>query len=247
MDRSEMPKEHIVQQGEHLSSIAALEGFGDFHVIWNHPDNASLKAIRDPHVLFPGDILTIPDRQEKQERRATDDTHVFQADVPPLFLRCKLIDVDGVEMKGTPCDVALESGKPAEPVEPADDQGIVEKRMGRVVKQGELIAHLEKPDPTDVKFDLRIGSLNPETKISGQQARFNNLGYFAGYSVKDLDQLLWAAEEFECDHIAKPAKRPTIVAAPPEGEEDPATNDTQGKTGVQEDKIVKKLLAVHGM
>ncbi|HBY61029.1 MAG TPA: hypothetical protein DEH78_14495 [Solibacterales bacterium] len=242
-----MPKTHIVQQGEHLSAIAAQEGFGDFHVLWDHPENAAVKALRDPHVLFPGDQIFIPDREDKQERRATDQTHVFQADVPPLFLRCKLIDVDGNKMSETACDIALESGKPAEAADPTDTEGIVEKRMGRVVKQGELIAHPEKPEPHDVKYDLRIGSLNPETKISGQQARLNNLGYFAGYSVKDLDQLLWAAEEFECDHIAKPAKRPAIVAAPPDGEEDPATNDTAGKTGVQEDKIVKKLLAVHGM
>jgi hypothetical protein len=32
-----MPKTHIVKQDEHLSGIAARYGFGDFHIIWDHP------------------------------------------------------------------------------------------------------------------------------------------------------------------------------------------------------------------
>jgi peptidoglycan hydrolase-like protein with peptidoglycan-binding domain len=34
---------------------------------------------------------------------------------------------------------------------------------------------------------------------SGQRARLNNLGYFAGFTDRDQDQLEWAIEEFQAD------------------------------------------------
>jgi hypothetical protein len=41
---------HIVQQGEHLSGIAAKFGFSSFRTIWQHPENAELKKLRkDPN------------------------------------------------------------------------------------------------------------------------------------------------------------------------------------------------------
>ena len=95
---------------------------------------------------------------------------------------------------------------------------------------------------------MRIGSLNPEFKLSGQQARLNNLGYFAGYSLRDLDHLLWAAEEFACDKIAKPVtKRPKIAPAPPQGEDDETNADPVARTGVIEEPIFKKIKLEHGI
>src|SRR5437870_2055914 len=140
-----MSKTRVIKQGEHLSGIAQEEGFVNFHTIFDHPNNAALKALRDPHDLFPG-------------------------------------------------------------------------------------------------------ALNPATKLSGQQARLNNLGYFAGFALRDLEQLLWAAEEFACDHIGKPVKtRPAIKPAPPGGEDDPDVADPNDKTGIQDAKIIAKLVAVHGI
>src|SRR5450432_2358900 len=50
---SVMPTCHIVEQGEHLSKIAADYGFRDSDTIWHYPDNAELKAKRKtPHILF---------------------------------------------------------------------------------------------------------------------------------------------------------------------------------------------------
>ena len=90
-----MPKKRIVQQGDHLSKIAAEEGFANFHTILDDPDNAELAKKRDPHVLFPGDELAIPDRQDGEESGATENVHKFQTDLQPLYLRCKLLDIDG--------------------------------------------------------------------------------------------------------------------------------------------------------
>ena len=48
-------------------------------------------------------------------------------------------------------------------------------------------------------FRFLIGDLDPVDTPSGQRARLNNLGYFAGFSDRDEDQLAWAAEEFQAD------------------------------------------------
>ena len=187
-----MPKTHIVQQGEHMSGIAAQEGFGNFHTIFDHPENSDLAAKRDPHVLLPGDEVFIPDREDRTESRPTDATHTFQTAIPSLFLRCKLLDINGTPIKHATCNVTIDSG--AAPDVTTDDKGIAEERIGRLAKAAQITAHLppapsadpDNPPPdVTVVFDVKIGSLNPETKCSGQQARLNNMGYFAGFTVKD--------------------------------------------------------------
>jgi hypothetical protein len=55
---------HVGTQREHLSAIGQQNGFRSYHTIWDQPNNADLKAKRDPQVLFPGDQLFIPDDRE---------------------------------------------------------------------------------------------------------------------------------------------------------------------------------------
>ena len=247
-----MAKTHTVKQGETLSSIALENGFRDFHSIFDHPRNAALKANRDPHVLFPGDQLFIPDRTPKNESRSVDATHRFVLSISKLFLRLRLLDLNGRALAETPCDVGLEADKEPTP-DTTDGKGILEEPLEPTVRKGEVLAHVPATAPPDapeqkVKFDLRIGNLNPEFKLSGQQARLNNLGYFAGFDLKDLDQLLWAAEEFSCDKIAKPvARRPKIKPAPPTGEDDETASDPKARTGIADDAIFNKIKSEHGI
>jgi hypothetical protein len=240
-----MAKTHIVKQGEHLSGIAAENGFGDFHVIWDHPSNAALKAKRDPHVLFPGDKLFIPDRQEKTEQRPTTQVHLFEVFLLPLFLRLRVLDIDAKPVVSTPCLLGLEEAELQSKT--TDGKAIVEEEIEKLVKNGELhIERKKKPPKKDaaaeiekIKFDLKIGSLNPHTTLSGQQARLNNLGYFAGFTVNDHAQFSWAIEEFQCDHMSKPVKQtPEIV---------PESEDPNAITGVKNQAVANKLRDVHGI
>jgi len=247
---------HVVKQGEHLSQIAKNAGFRDFHTIWDHPANAQLRATRDPHVLFPGDKVFIPEHKTKAQDRGTDALHDFVVTLTRLFLRLRVLDLDGNPITGAACDIALQSGKDADEAS-TDGKGIVEDEIpDPAIHQGEVTVHVPppKPPPPDpvpekkLKLDVHIGKLNPEFKLSGQQARLNNLGYFAGYTLKDLDELLWAAEEFECDHITKPVpKRPEIVPAPAGGEDDENTTDPQQHTGIKDATIFNALKKAHGI
>ena len=260
-----MSRIHVVEQGEHLSSIARLNGFHSFHPIWDHPNNAALKRTRDPHVLLPGDKLFIPDLIPKTERRPTGSRHIFAAKTTRIFLRLRVLDVNGKPLKSIPCDAFVSAGVQVSDSVPTDAKGILDdpKPLDPTVRTGQVLAHVppapplppKKGDPppppgreTLLKFDLRIGDLNPAFKLSGQQARLNNMGYFAGYTLRDLDQFLWAVEEFECDQIAKPVKsRPQIVPAPKEGEDSKNNPDPDAHTGVQDAKIVAALQKAHGI
>ena len=71
-------KQHTVEAGDCLISIAAHYGFS-VDMIWNLADNASLKDKRkDPNTLVPGDIVVIPDRREKVVSCETAKTHTFK-------------------------------------------------------------------------------------------------------------------------------------------------------------------------
>src|ERR1035438_4067954 len=84
---------YTVVQGDHLSKIAKDNGFPDYHIIWDHPNNADLKNKRkNPNVLHPGDQVFVPDKEQKQESGSTEKRHTFVIKKEPLKLRLVLED-----------------------------------------------------------------------------------------------------------------------------------------------------------
>src|SRR3954454_18458351 len=101
-----MSVEHKVIQGEHISGIALLYGYADYMSVWKHPDNAALRERRKtPNILLAGDIVSIPDRQEKTIACPTDCRHEFRIDGTSLMLRLKLQQSYGQPLSGTSCDL----------------------------------------------------------------------------------------------------------------------------------------------
>jgi hypothetical protein len=196
-----MPTVHTVAPGETISSIADQFGFLDFETIWKDPANAELRAKRgDGHVLFPGDQVTIPDRQLRSVQGATTQRHRFVAQQKGLLLRIVLLDEGEKPLADAPCvlDVA---GASKELV--ADADGVIEVQVPRNATR----AHLTVDDPKkrfDVRVPLVIGGLDPVEEASGQRERLRNLGY---YLVEDDDDdplaLRSAVEEFQCDKEMK--------------------------------------------
>src|ERR1700761_3612824 len=88
-----MATAHTVQQGECMTQIAAAYGFADYNAIYQQPDNAELRKYRpSPNVLYPGDVVQIPDLQRKSVDRSTGQSHKFQVTVPKKELRVVLLD-----------------------------------------------------------------------------------------------------------------------------------------------------------
>lgn len=87
--------EHRVTQGDCLLSLAQEHGF-DWETLWNHPDNAELKRRReDPNALKPGDVVAIPERQEKQETASGESRTQFRRKGALARLRLEIHAVPG--------------------------------------------------------------------------------------------------------------------------------------------------------
>lgn len=181
--------QYTVQQGDCISKIAQDYGLTS-NKIWNHPNNAQLKTKRkDLNVLYPGDVLYIPDREAKVISRATDNRHTF--------IR-----------KGTPAKLVLrltQHGKPRanEPYVLVVDGDV---RTGNTDGDG-WIRQVIPPDASEgtlqlkngqESYPLNLGALDPVEQITGVQARLKALGYYSGSADgSESPQLSEAIREYQ--------------------------------------------------
>ena len=188
---------YTVQQGDHLSGIAAKFGFRDFNTIWNHPSNAGLKQKRqDAHVLLPGDTIFVPDKGEKTVQAATGSVHNYKLKSKPLMLRLGLQDFDGQPIANADCELEIE-GKTLKLKSNA--KGLIETPVDPTARKGTL-----RVPTLQLEYPVMIGHLDPLEEDSGWQARLINLGYHAGaVGDPDQEQLGYAIEEFQCDQKLK--------------------------------------------
>jgi len=188
---------HTVKQGEHLSGIAKQYGFTDFRTIWDRSENAEIKEKRkNPNILYPGDKLFVPDKEEKEESGETEECHHFKLKGTSLKLRLVINDVGQQPLANTPCELHV-GAKVYELT--TDDNGQIEQTIPKDAKEGFLL--FKDPQvPFEQGIPIKIGHLDPVEEVSGQKARLNNLGYNAGpLDGADEEKLLWAIQEFQCD------------------------------------------------
>ena len=176
-----MAGNHTVQQGECLSSIADSYGFADWHIIYDHAQNADFRQLRpDPNVIFPGDQLYIPDPDLKHESGATERLHTYELKAEKTLLRIKLEDEDGLPFANQKYELTVGDRVFAGST---DGDGLLEQEVGATDTTGQLVVWKPSPDdglPRGITWTLEIGSLDPVEEISGVQARLNNLGYDSG-------------------------------------------------------------------
>jgi N-acetylmuramoyl-L-alanine amidase len=174
-----LSKLHTVAKGECLSTIAELYGFRDYRLIYEHASNAEFRKQRpNPNIIYPGDVIAIPEKVPKVEAIDTGKTHPFILAGQPVLLRIAirgetdepyaqkrfLLEVNNRQYKGS-----------------TNAEGLIEVRLPPASYQGQLSMWLEddSPNPSAV-FNLQIGHLDPISEVSGVQARLNNLGFRCG-------------------------------------------------------------------
>lgn len=173
-----MPKQKV-GTGETTSSLAKKNGFF-WRTIWEHPENAALKAKRkDPNVLFEDDEIFIPEKQIKEVSKGTEAEHTFKRKGEPAKIKIQLLklgkpranedyilDIDGKQTNGK-----------------TDAEGRLEHFIPPDAAYGQLILKGGRE-----VYPLRLGHLDPLDLISGVQQRLNNLGYNCGGEMGELGE-----------------------------------------------------------
>lgn len=182
---------YTVKQGDHISSIAIDAGFVSWKTIWDDGKNASIKAKRNPNVLYPGDVIEIPAKQKKEESAPTGEYHTFETVGDPVELRIVVLDWAGRPVVDADLQVELDSN---EKLKTGGDGSAKKKVDPAGIKEGNLTVKT-------VKMAVKLGFLDPVEEFTGQRGRLDNLGYRASPSESTADlNFLSAVEEFQCDN-----------------------------------------------
>jgi hypothetical protein len=170
---------HTVVPGDCLSSIAAQYGFADYRTIYDDGANADLRRARpDPNVLLPGDRVFIPERDETPQDCSTDAHHRFVVRRKTTRLRLVVKDRDG-PWANRPFKLGID-GEPF--IEGSTDgSGLIDRPIPADATEADLeVQRTAQADSGFLRWHLQLGFLDPHDRVSGAQARLNNLGYFCG-------------------------------------------------------------------
>ena len=190
-----MSPNHIVQQGEYLSSIAEQYGLADYRILWNHPQNRQLRERRgNPNVLYPGDEVFIPEQALKEESCQTERHHTFEKAQRIPKLRLVLKDFTNRPLSNLSCELQV-AGETYNLT--TNQDGMIEHEIPPSAKDGLLTARSAQGQVI-MQIQLKIGGLDPVEEQTGWQARLKNLGYDAGEGGDgDPESLRAAVEEFQ--------------------------------------------------
>jgi N-acetylmuramoyl-L-alanine amidase len=165
-----MPQ-YTVKQGDCILSIA--EDFGLlWETIWNHPDNAQLKQRRkDPNILFPGDLVSVPEKDLRVESAQTEKLNKFVVKTPQAQVRLRLLNFKRQPRPNlaytATVDGVLSSGR-------SDGAGYITLTVAPNAREVKL--DVTEGSRTD-HYTLPLGAIDPIEEITGVQQRLTNLGY----------------------------------------------------------------------
>lgn len=185
-------KRHQVKQGDCISSIAEENGFF-WETVWNHPDNKELKEKRkDPNILMPGDIVTIPEKRPKEVSEPTNQVHKFRLKNSPAKLTLRILK-DGEPRAGETFVLTID-GEEKERGTIASD-GNIRISIPPTAQKGELT--IGEGEDQEI-YELNLGHLDPIDTITGVKARLNNIGFDCGKVNNKIDeQTLKAIKAFQ--------------------------------------------------
>src|ERR1700730_8718188 len=151
---------YTVEQGDCMNSIAKAYGFL-WQTLWNHPLNASVKQKRkDPNVLYPGDVVHVPEKEPKFETGETDQRHRFKLKGNVCKLRIRLLYNDKPRT-GEPYHINIDGtwfdGQ-------TDGDGWLEQVISPDAQKGKLVL----PNASE-EHSLLLGHMDPITEIAGIQ------------------------------------------------------------------------------
>lgn len=179
--------EHIVKQGECLSSLAHAYGLPGPNKIANWPVNAGVMGERsNVNIMLPGDHLEIPEKISRIECCSSEQRHRFRRHMCRTLLKIRLLDQNSEPHDNMRYQLNVD-GRMYEGN--TDDDGRIEHAVDPVAVRGELKVWLREDNESNHTYiwPLAIGCLDPKGKPSGAQGRLRNLGYEPGPVDGDVD------------------------------------------------------------
>lgn len=171
-----MPR-YTVQQGDTLSKIAESFRLASWRRIYDHPENAEFRKRRpNPDLLYPGDVVFVPERQERTETAPTDQRNRYVCRRQKQVLRLAVEDMNAQRLAKQPYELDVDGERSRGTT---DGNGMIEREIPVGARKGKLKV-------SDYRWDLQIGHLNPMEEdtpdggVSGAQGRLRNLGYPVG-------------------------------------------------------------------
>lgn len=166
-----MTEQYRVRQGDCLNSISEQHGLF-WETVWNDPANKKLKKLRkDPNVLLPGDLLSIPDKRDNKEDCATESRHRFRKKGVPAKMKVQLV-IEDEPLGNQPYSVIIDDQFWKEGT--TDGEGFVDIPIPPSVRQGTISVG---PEDNRISFSIDFGTLDPLDSEDGPLERLNNLGY----------------------------------------------------------------------
>jgi N-acetylmuramoyl-L-alanine amidase len=172
---------YTVQSGDCLRSIGRSLGL-PWRKIYDHAQNKAFRDLRpNPHVIYPGDRLFIPDLEPDAVSADTEQKHRFKLNDDGVMFTLFLEDEEGNALTDQPFSIEVEKRAPIKsrtnangmlrvPIQPQDTDATLTVWVERQDDQP-VIEHI---------FELRLGELDPISTDTGLQARLYNLGFDPG-------------------------------------------------------------------
>jgi hypothetical protein len=211
---------YTVQPGDCIGSLAEANGLL-WQTVWDHSENTALKEKRkDPNILFPGDVVFIPEIRLRIETKPVDQKHKFIRKGIPAKIRLRIMKAPEPSQTAASRGTAGESGarhfeagdpepEPPQADEPrsntpyvlnidgtltngkTDADGYVEIPISPLAREGTLT--LDPGTLKETAIPLQLGHLDPLDEISGVKQRLVNLGFGCGDLTNEVTDNFCAA------------------------------------------------------
>ena len=218
---------YTIVAGDCLYAIGVRVGI-PWEKIWNDGNNAELRQKRpDPNIIYPGDVLYIPDMQPRTEQGDTNKRHIFVMKGVVARLRLRLVKPDlsrinkdgrvytfGHDKDVVTEDPPIDESVPTIPRANCAWTLVVDgnETDGTTGDDGKLEVSI-RPDANSGTLTLgpgtleqtiltvNLGHLDPVETFSGAQQRLANLGFPSPDATsEDDDEFVSAVTLFQTNY-----------------------------------------------
>lgn len=182
------PIRHVVRQGETLLSIALAHGM-EPAAVWKAPENAKLTAHRDPDILAPGDILTLPPPPAPKLRVSPNSSNSYRGQIPRVEVRL-CFHTDLGPMANEPYEIKGVTAPAEGPIE-----GKLDGAGGFLLELPINIEQFVLSFPKRmVEHTVWVGHLDPKDEPAGLRQRLLHLAYLP-VQPQGQDSFVFASDE----------------------------------------------------